>query len=271
VLALSGWICDGHAKIARRGAPLLAGRAAQMLSAPFVVLGEGNQAPCTDWREGLTRATPFLRSAAEEVDRVLRQGRKPAIFANRCGASLSTIAAAMRHRPDAVVVWCDAHGEFNTPESSPSGALGGMVLAALCGLWESGLGACLSPDRVVLVGTRDLDAPEREAIAHSGIRLVTCEGGKLDSASVIRAVAGRPVWLHVDTDVIDTGQAPADGRVPGGLHPRTLRSLSEALVATSELVGVELTEFESTTASDDQDVSDLLSAIEPALAALARH
>jgi arginase family enzyme len=45
----------------------------------------------------------------------------------------------LRYRPDAKIVWFDAHGDFNTPETTPTGYLGGMVLSALCGLWESGL------------------------------------------------------------------------------------------------------------------------------------
>jgi arginase/N-omega-hydroxy-L-arginine amidinohydrolase len=273
VLALSGWICDGPAPAGRCGAPLIAGRAAQMLSAPFVVLGEGGPGPRTGWRESLDRATPFLHSATLEVERILKQGRRPAVFANRCGASLSTIAAAMRCRPDAVVVWCDAHGDFNTPLSSPSGSLGGMVLAALCGLWESGLGACLPPDRLVIVGARDLGDPERQAIERCGVRMVAGRGGFVDVEAVVSAVAGRPVWLHVDTDVVDPVHAGSRYRVPGGLHPSALRQLAEAIVAGSELVGLELTEFDGTCEPDEQDeaIADLLSAIEPALAALARH
>jgi arginase/N-omega-hydroxy-L-arginine amidinohydrolase len=238
-----------------------------------VVLGEGGPGPRTGWRESLDRATPFLHSATAEVERILKQGRRPAVFANRCGASLSTIAAAMRCRPDAVVVWCDAHGDFNTPQSAPSGALDGMVLAALCGLWESGLGACLPPERLVIVGARELDDPERRAIARLGVRMVAARGESVDVDAVLAAVAGRPVWLHVDTDVVDAGRAGGRGRAPGGLHPAALRRLAEALVAGSELVGLELTEFDGSCEPDEQDeaVTGLLSAIEPVLAALARH
>jgi arginase len=51
-------------------------------------------------------------------------------------------------------VRCDAHADYNTPASTPTGYLGGMVIAALCGLWDSGYGAGLAPDRTILVGAR---------------------------------------------------------------------------------------------------------------------
>jgi arginase family protein len=101
-------------------------------------------------------------------------------IANRCGASLATIMAMLRHRPDAKIVWFDAHGDFNTPETTPTGYLGGMVLSALCGLWDSGLDAGLSPDRVILAGTRDVDPGESRLIAAHGVRVIAAKDGAVD-------------------------------------------------------------------------------------------
>jgi arginase len=175
----------------------------------------------------------------------MRHHRLPFIFANRCGVSLATIAAMLRHKPDAKIVWCDAHGDFNTPATTPTGYLGGMVLSALCGLWDSGFGAGLSPDCIVLAGARDLDASESELIAAHGVRVIAAKDGIIDTGRVIEALDGAPVWLHIDTDVVDPLYLPAEYRVEGGLHPAALRALLHELVRSSELVGFELTEFEA--------------------------
>lgn len=270
VLALSGWECDGCPRSGAKAAPLLAGRAAQRMASPFVVLGEGGPAADLDWRASLARATPFLHSAAAEVDRIMGEGRRPAIFANRCAASLSTVAAALRRRPDAVVLWCDAHGGFHTPQCAGPADLGGMVLAALCGLWDSGLGAGLSPDRLVVVGAHTLDEPERDLIHRHGVRVIPSSGPTVDIHSVLDAVDGRPVWLHIDSDVIDPIGLPAAFRSPGGLHPATLARLCAALARTSEVVGLELTEFDTDAAVQDQAIAELLWAIDPVLDVLSK-
>ena len=71
------------------------------------------------------------------------------------------------HRPDAMVLWLDAHGDYNTPGTSGSGYLGGMCLAAATGEWDAGLGDAVPAERVVLAGIRDLDAGERLLLEQS--------------------------------------------------------------------------------------------------------
>jgi arginase/N-omega-hydroxy-L-arginine amidinohydrolase len=199
----------------------------------------------------------------------MRHHRLPFIFANRCGVSLATIAAMLHHRPNARIVWCDAHGDFNTPATTPTGYLGGMVLSALCGLWDSGFGAGLSPDRIVLAGARDLDPGESELIAAHGVRFIAAKDGIIDTSRVIEALDGAPVWLHIDTDVVDPLYLPAEYRVEGGLHPAALRGLLRELVRTSELVGFELTEFEapSSPGRRARAVQTVIRMIEPVLLA----
>jgi len=245
VLALSGWVCDRYTAQGMQGAGLLARRAAAWLDAPFRQLGEPEQAIDLGWQASLAKAAPYLKEVSSAVEAIMADGRRPLIFANRCGASIATIAAALRHRPDATVVWCDAHGDFNTPASTPTGYLGGMVLTALCGLWDSGLGAGLAPDRIVLVGQRDLDTAEADLIARHGVRLIAGHDGIVDPDEVAAVVGGAPIWLHIDTDVVDPQHLPAEYRVEGGLHPGVVRQMFERLLAQSDLVGFELTEFEA--------------------------
>ncbi len=265
VLALRGFVCDRYSNAGMQGAALLARAAAVRLQAPLRELGVPEPAINLGWRENLAKASPYLRDVAGEVDELMRHHRLPFIFANRCGVSLATIAAMLRHRPDARIVWCDAHGDFNTPATTPTGYLGGMVLSALCGLWDSGFGAGLSPDRIVLAGARDLDPGESELIAAHGVRIIAAKDGIIDTGRVIEAVDGAPVWLHIDTDVVDPLYLPAEYRVEGGLHPAALRALLRELVRASELVGFELTEFEapSNPARRARAVQTVIRMIEP--------
>src|ERR1700732_4247546 len=235
VLALRGWVCDRYTNAGMQGASLLARAAAVRLHAPLRELGVPEPAINLGWRENLAKASPYLRDVAGEVYEHIRHHRLPFLFANRCGVSLATIAAMLLHRPEAKIVWCDAHGDFNTQATTPTGYLGGMVLSALCGLWDSGFGAGLSPDRIVLVGARALDPGESKLIAAHGVTVVAARDGIIDTRRVIEALDGAPVWLHIDTDVVDPRYLPAEYRVEGGLHPAALRALLRELVRANEL------------------------------------
>jgi arginase len=137
------------------------------------------------WRESLAKAAPYLCEVAGHVEQIMRRHGLPFIFSNRRGASLATIIAMLRYRPDAKIVWFDAHGDFNTPETTPTGYLGGMVLSALCGLWESGFDAGLSPDRIILAGTRDLDPGESRLTAAHGVRVIAMKDGAIDAKALL--------------------------------------------------------------------------------------
>ena len=160
----------------------------------------------------------------------------PIIVANRCAATIATIPMAMAQHPDACLVWIDAHGDYNTPEITPTGYLGGMVISSLCGEWESGFGAGLTPDRVILVGMRDLDPREEALLMERGVTLIKSKpspAGRamVDLEAVQKAVAGRKVWLHVDCDVMDPTLFPAEYQVPHGLSPAALRTILRAVHA----------------------------------------
>ena len=82
---------------------------------------------------------------------------------------MTTFQAVVRHVPDVHVLWLDAHGDFNTPETTPSRFLGGMCLAAACGRWDAGFEPSIDPARVLMCGVRDLDAGERVLVETSGV------------------------------------------------------------------------------------------------------
>jgi len=138
----------------------------------------------------LAAALPALTKLATRIDTVLDTGGVPVSAIGVCSVALATVPAVARHRPDAVVVWFDAHADLNTPATSMTGFLGGMALAGPLGLWDSGLGSGLAQGRVVLVGSRDLDPPEHDLVDSGRVALVPVAD---DMAARLRAViAGRP-------------------------------------------------------------------------------
>jgi arginase family enzyme len=140
------------------------------------------------------------------------------------------------------VLWLDAHGDYNTPDTSGSGYLGGMCLAAATGEWDAGLGETVPAERVVLAGVRDLDPGERELLERSAATVI--------GASVVEtlvaaknALDGAPIFVHLDTDVLDPEHFPAAVPAPDGLHPDKLYDLMDSVLEDCELLGLEITNY----------------------------
>ena len=125
---------------------------------------------------------------------------------------MTTLPTVLRHVPEARIVWLDAHGDFNTPATTPSGFLGGMCLAAACGRWDAGLGelAVVDPARVVMTGVRDLDGGERVELERAGV-------GTAPPEKLAGALEGEAIYVHLDLDVLDPSEFPAQFPAPGGL------------------------------------------------------
>jgi arginase family enzyme len=207
-------------------------------------IGTPGQPIAGGWAAQLEAAVPDLRQLGAQIGEILDRGARPWSAGGRCAASLATLPQVARRRPDAAVVWLDAHGDCNAPTEGAESAdnyLGGMVLTGAAGLWPTGLGADMALGQVVLVGGRDLDPPERARIERGELALV--EAGPDLAARLRAAVRGRAVYVHIDCDVLDAGLVPSEYQVPGGF---SLRDLAEACAALAEheVVGVEFSEFE---------------------------
>ncbi|MDJ1157723.1 arginase family protein [Chelatococcus sp. SYSU_G07232] len=244
IVAVQGWTCD-RTSGGMRGAALLARAAERRFGRPVDLVGEPLPPADLPWDRALARARPALDAAREAVEAALAAGSRPLNLLNKCGTSIASLPPIVRHHPDACLVWCDAHGDYNTPEITPTGYLGGLVIAALCGLWDSGYGNGLTPDRVIHVGGRDLDPAERDLMLAHGITLVEGRRDALDIDAVRRAVGDRPVVFHLDCDVIDPGYLPAEYRVADGLTPAAAKRLARALGEHHDIVAAEITEFEA--------------------------
>jgi arginase len=178
------------------------------------------------WREALADGRGCLLEAGGQVDDALAAGNFPLLIAGDCSIALTTLAAVNRHRPDARVLWLDTHADFNTPETTQSDFLGGMALAGACGLWDAGVAEPYPAERVVLAGVGDLDPPERENIEGSGATVI---GAGLDTlVAVQNAIDAAPVYVHFDSDVLDS------------IRAEKLYDLLEAVADESEIVGVQV-------------------------------
>jgi arginase family enzyme len=188
---------------------------------------------------------------------------------SRCSAGLATLPVIARCHPDAAVVWFDAHGDCNVPSGTDEDAaryLGGMVLSGAAGEWETGLGVGLDLANVVLVGARDLDPPERRRVESGAIALVP--GGPDLARRLKAAVDGRPVYIHLDCDVLDAGLVATEYQCAGGLSFAELGEAFASLVA-GDVIGLEVAEFEDRWPDGRPNPPDaLLSAIRPVIDAL---
>ena len=221
------------------------------------------------WDIELESARNGLRTLSSHIESVLRAGSRPLTAMGRCASALATLPVIGGFRPEAKVVWFDAHGDCNTPGTSPSGYLGGLVLTGAAGLWDSGLGADLDLANVVLVGARDIDPAERLLIASGRPRLV--EPGDDVCQKLDDVLGDSPVYVHLDCDVLEPGIVPTEYRVSGGL---TLAQLSAAfsVLARRQIVGFEIAEFEAYEPGETNAASPaaLLDALDPFLSALLR-
>ena len=211
---------------------------AHALSADARVIGEPGEARAARYDEDLRDARATLEAAAVTV----AVTRRPLLTATDCSICVGTVPAVARRWPDAWLLWLDAHGDFNTPDTTPSGFLGGMCLAGAVGLWDTGYGAGPGPERVVLVGGRDLDDAEDALMERHGV--VRTE----DPAA---ALAGREVFVHLDVDILDPTVMPGQlYPAPGGLDPDQLHDLLASVAARARIVGAEITCFSTPELSD---------------------
>ena len=206
------------------------------------------------YEEDLSESRGCLLEAGGQVDDALAGGNVPVMTASDCSISVTTLPAALRHRAEAKVLWLDAHADYNTPATTASGYLGGMCLAGACGEWDAGLGDTISPEQVVLAGVRELDAGERELLERSPATVIGASPVET-LVAVKNALAGAPVFIHLDLDVLDPQEFPAAIPAPGGLSSDKLYDLMEAVAEDSELVGVEITAFEAP--EDDDERADM--------------
>lgn len=201
-------------------------------------------------RDPARRQAEIVAVAAEASQRgfaALEAGATPIFLGGDHSISMGTVSGVARHcraaGRECFVLWFDAHGDFNTPGTSPSGNLHGMALAMLCGEPEfaDAFGGSwrvpVDPAHVTLFGSRSIDAGERELLDARGVdvidmRVIDENGAVACIRRVIERVAAVDGQLHLslDIDALDPSVAPGVGTtVPGGLTYREAHLCMEML------------------------------------------
>jgi arginase len=204
----------------------------------------------------LEAVTTVCRTVYEFACKCIARGDFAIFLGGDHSISIGSISAATRDAEGIGVIWVDAHGDYNTPKSSPSGNIHGMPVAVLVGDGAEPLvnlghpGAKLQPADIVQIGVRDLDERERERLAQSGIHVFTMRHvDELGIASVARQALGElehlpGIHLSLDMDCLDPAEAPGVGTpVPGGLSYREAHLLMEILGDSGRVQSMDIVEI----------------------------
>ncbi|MFZ7946957.1 arginase [Neobacillus sp. 19] len=188
---------------------------------------------------------------AEKVDEAVQSGAFPLVLGGDHSIAIGTLAGVSKHFKNLGVIWYDAHGDLNTAETSPSGNIHGMPLAASIGLGHKklteigGYAPKVKPENVVIIGARSLDEGERILIKETGIKVYTMhEIDRMGMAKVMEETIAYlkertdGVHLSLDLDGLDPSECPGVGTpVMGGISYReshlAMEMLEEAKIITS--------------------------------------
>jgi arginase len=156
-----------------------------------------------------SRMSVLHKEIAKNVSAAIADGAIPMSIAGDCCATIGVMAGIQQAGVNPLLIWLDAHGDFNTWETTPSGFLGGMPLAMIAGLGEQTMlyAVGLRPvehEDIILTDGRELDPGERELVSGSGILHMKNPMDLLEYD-----FPERPIYVHFDTDIVNPLDAPA--------------------------------------------------------------
>ncbi|MFD5225100.1 arginase family protein [Microbacterium sp. NPDC058342] len=209
---------------------------------------------------GVRRLSSLLRVRELMRDSITATDGHLVLVGGDC--SVSVFALSALDTSDVAVLWCDAHPDLHTPQSSPSGAFSGMALRAVLGEGEAqlALSPAIAPERVVLLGARSIDEEELDAL--SGLTALSPHDAQ-DPAAVaaaVRATGATKVWVHIDVDVIDPGDFEGvSDAAPFGIGTSALVAAIKSVRETMPLAGATIAGFAPRTPADAvQDMGAVL-------------
>ena len=203
----------------------------------------------------------WARDLSRETHAILREGRLPLTLGGDHSLAMGTIGGVARYAAEAgrslFVLWLDAHSDYNTPGTSPSGNMHGMPVAMLSGepgfesIFEGEPKALIDPSHVHLFGIRSIDADERRLLRTRGVDVVDMrrldeDGFALSIRRIIDRVTKADGLLHVslDVDFLDPTIAPGVGTaVPGGASYREAHLVMELLYESGLSPSLDLVEL----------------------------
>ena len=227
--------------------------------------------PDADADDGMARTGVILAALASLVEGAARRGERPVTLGGDCCQPIAVMAGLARAGVRPLLLWLDAHGDFNTHDTTVSGFVGGMPLAMLTGHGRLDLlrGVDLEPipeREVVLCDARSLDAREAALLTGTAVRRIA----SLDDA-IAALPPDRPVYVHVDVDIVDGGELPQTlYPEPGGPSKADVARALRRLRDTREVVAVSMTAWSPALDADGRDAAYCLGLLDTLTAPEAR-
>ncbi|MEO7020405.1 MAG: arginase [Ktedonobacteraceae bacterium] len=209
--------------------------------------------PHVKYLEPIVRVSEDLANA---VTAALQDEEFPLVLGGDHSIALGSITGVARVHSDIGVIWVDAHADFNTQETTPSGNIHGMILSALAGLGHpsltniGGWSPKINKQTIVIVGARDLDAQEQELLLQHQIHVFTMTdidqrgmSEVMQEAVKIASQASHGIHLSLDMDSLDPREAPGVGTpVRGGLTYREAHLAMEVIAKSGRLISMDAVE-----------------------------
>jgi arginase len=250
----------------------IAGLSEKIAALRYTVVDKGDlPSPIPETKKHGDPSKKFIKEIARVCDKLYQTAREsleggalPLVLGGDHSLAAGSVAASAAHargsNQSIGLLWIDAHGDMNTPASTPSGNVHGMPLAALLGPEPAelssigGFSPTVLPENTALIGVRNLDEREKDLVRHSGVHVFTMKdidrlGVAAVAAEALERVSNGTGGLHVslDLDVCDPAIAPGVGTpVRGGLNYREAHLLMEMIAETGRLTALDLVEVNPT-------------------------
>lgn len=196
---------------------------------------------------------------ANQVTTALQENELPLILGGDHSIALGSVAGVAKVYKNIGVLWIDAHADFNTPETTPSGNIHGMILSALAGLGDKRLTEIggwtpkINMEYIVIIGARALDPGEQDLLRKHHIHVFTMSdidqqgiANIMKQALAIAGHNGNPIHVSLDLDSLDPHEAPGVGTpVRGGLSYREAHFAMELVARTEQMVSLDVVEVNS--------------------------
>ncbi len=234
-----------------------------LCSLGYTVVDKGDiKVPVRDHRK-VNKPGGYLKEITMVCEAAYEAGKKavqeddsfPLFLGGDHSISIGTIGGVSHDQPTGLI-WIDAHADFNTPTTSPSGNIHGMPLAVLTGEGDENLvnigrkGRKIDPENVVLLGIRDLDEMEKKRLKKSGISVFTMRDideqgiSSVANKALMKFLHMKRLHISLDMDALDPVEAPGVGTpVPGGLTYREAHLLMEIIADSGKLTSMDLVEI----------------------------
>jgi arginase len=218
--------------------------------------------PALPEEEPQKRLVHLYKPLRDFVKRALDEGNRPVSIAGDCCTTLGVTAGLQAAGIDPTLIWFDAHGDFNTWETTPSGFLGGMPLAMLAGRGEQTIVhgvdlKNLEESKIYLADARDLDPGEKVNLSNSEINHLSDVSDLLEIS-----LPEGPLYVHFDTDVINPADAPAMNYLaPGGPTGEFLNQVFDRLAKSGRIAAVSVSSWNPGLDKDGQTAAVMMGLI----------